>query len=112
MKKNILKLVFILFTAFIIGCSGQKEITNDIQFGASMKVSYTMVMCDRQIDSLCEADTLPSVSLWKKNEFTDYETNSKQVKRLYIKKYTDETESIYILLGEKEPYVITRRITY
>lgn len=112
MKNIILKLAFILFTAFIIGCSGQKEITNDIQFGASMKVSYTMVMDSRQVDSVCVVDTLPNIDMWKKNEFVDYETNARQVKRLYVKSKKHDSERIYILLGTQEPYVMTMRITY
>ena len=112
MKKWTLKYFILFVFLMFLGCAGEKELTNDVSFGSSMKVSYTMVATSIQIDSICEYDTLPNVLTWKSMRFTDYETNTVYTKRLYIKDKNKDSEIVYIILGEKEPYVITRRITY
>ena len=53
---------------------------------------------------------LPNYNEWLKARFTDYETNTVFVKRMYLKSCSDENEVIYILIGENEPYKITKRI--
>lgn len=106
MKKifTFLLLVFLMFS-----CRTQQQ-TGDVVFGTSIMVTYTMMATEMQVDSICNADVLPSFDNWIKTSFTDYETNQVYVKRLYIKN-SDEYEVVYILTGDKEPYKITRRIT-
>lgn len=112
MKKCRLKYFILFVFLMFLGCVGEKELTNNVTFGSSMKVSYTMVANSMQIDSICEVDTLPNIITWKSMTFNDFETNTPYTKRLYIKDKNKDSEIIYILLGENEPYVITRRITY
>ena len=38
-----------------------------------------------QVDSICVADTLPSIDEWISTTFYDYETNEAIVKRMFIK---------------------------
>ena len=83
---------------------------NEPTYGSSMLVAYTMNASSWQVDSICQADTLPSVDTWLKSQFMDYETNEIVTKRLYYKDYGD-TEVVYIITGSTEPFVVTRRIT-
>jgi hypothetical protein len=83
---------------------------NEPTYGSSMLVAYTMNATAWQVDSICQADTLPNIDTWLKSQFTDYETNEIVVKRLYYKDYGD-TEIVYIITGSTEPFIVTRRIT-
>lgn len=110
MKKLVNILIFLLLF-LCTSCSTQKNI-EEITFGSSsMLVSYTMMISNVQLDSICTVDFLPNQDKWISTTFTDYETNVEYLKKIYIKKYSDECEIIYILTGNKEPYRITRRIT-
>lgn len=101
---------FILMLFLTLSCSTTKNV-GDITFGTSVMMnSYEMQITQHQLDSICVADILPTYDKWIKTSFIDYETDSVFTKRLYLKDYSDENEVIYILLGEKEPYKITKRI--
>ena len=76
----------------------------------SMKNSYVMTATEYQLDSICVADTLPNPDNWLGVNFKDYETGESIMKRMHIKHW-GKTEIVYILIGTKEPYNITRRIT-
>jgi hypothetical protein len=98
----------------LLGCGVVKrqQERNDYPLGTSMKISCNIDNGKYyQIDSIVKADTLPSVNKWLQSTFTDYETNQKYEKRLYVKTYNNGTEVVYIILGNKEPYKITKRIT-
>lgn len=101
---------FILMLFLIISCSTTKNVS-DLTFGTSVMMnSYEMQITQHQLDSICTADTLPYYDSWLKARFTDYETNTIFVKRMYLKTYSEYEEIIYILIGENEPYKITKRI--
>ena len=106
--KKIVKFLVALALVFVVGCTTQKNV-EEVVFGTSMMVTYTMDVTEIQVDSICKADMLPNYDKWIKSSFTDYETNQVFVKRLYIK--NGEYEVVYILTGDREPYKITRRIT-
>lgn len=106
--KKIFTFILMLFLA--LSCSTTKNV-GDLTFGTSVMMnSYEMQITQHQLDSICVADILPTYDKWIKTSFIDYETDSVFTKRLYLKDYSDENEVIYILLGEKEPYKITKRI--
>lgn len=83
---------------------------NIVLGGPQMLNSYVMTASDYQVDSICVADTLPSLDTWMLSAFKDYETGEQIVKRVYIKQSGDE-EVMYIITGRSEPYSVTRRIT-
>lgn len=76
----------------------------------SMKLSYEMTATEWQVDSICKADTLPTIDTWILQSFIDYESGDRITKRMYIKEYGDN-EVVYIIVGVNEPYKVTRRIT-
>ena len=101
---------FLLMLFLMFSCKTYKN-TGEITFGtSSMQNLYEMTITQHQIDSICDADMLPNYNEWLKARFTDYETNTVFVKRMYLKSCSDENEVIYILIGENEPYKITKRI--
>lgn len=113
MKKFIKNLFLSVGIVLIMSCCGNTSNVSkkkDITFGTSMKVSYEMMATRMQVDSICVADTLPQMDSWLASSFKDYETGAVQVKRMYIKK-NDKNEIIYIILGNEQPYKVTRRIT-
>lgn len=83
---------------------------DEIAFGSSMRNSYTMEITKSQLDSICHADTLPSVERWASARFTDYETNKSYMKRM-CRKSVNGVEYMYILAEDGRKYKITRRIT-
>lgn len=83
---------------------------NNGVYGSSMRVSYTMMATNWQVDSICRVDELPSLEEWIVNSFQDYETGQYVVKKMYIKE-EGQNEIIYIIVGQQEPYEVTRRIT-
>lgn len=107
--KKMIKILLVFLLAIGIGCTTPRNI-EEITFGTSMLRVYTMSVTERQLDSICDADMLPKYDKWIKTSFTDHETDSVFTKRLYMKSYSPESELIYILLGDKEPYKITKRI--
>jgi hypothetical protein len=115
MKNIIRNCLIVLFTSFIlINCVGVKYSQNfeDYPLGTSMKIAFMIDECkDYQIDSLIKADTLPNIKKWMHMNYMDYETNKKVLKRMYIRTYENGNESTYIIIGDKEPYKVTKRIT-
>lgn len=79
-------------------------------YGNGMLNSYVMEATAWQVDSICNADALPSLDEWIVNSFQDFETGENIVKYMYIKRLGDN-EIIYIIMGQKEPFNVTRRIT-
>lgn len=108
MKQLFIEIIIMLF--LLSSCAAVK-IGDDINFGTSMSVVYCSDISQYQLDSICDADTLPYYDTWIKARFTDYETNTVFIKRMCFKNESDYDEIIYILIGENEPYKITKRIT-
>ena len=107
-------LVALSVAALISGCFGPcvKTITptEPILGGPIMKTSYTMMATSYQVDSICAADTLPSLDKWNGTSFNDYETNEVVIKRLYIKR-SGNAEIMYTVTGQNEPFAVSVRIT-
>lgn len=114
LKNLILSLSIILLISscgWIIGVQNNGGNTDGIVLGApAMKNSYVMTASEYQLDSICVADTLPDPAKWLGVNFKDYETGEQVMKRMHIKHW-GKTEIVYIIIGTKEPYNITRRIT-
>ena len=111
--KNVLKhiLTSVIVTMFFIGCATMKHQQTDVAFGTSMKIAYVIDNAKTyQIDSIVLADTLPSVDRWMHMTYMDYETNKRILKKMYIRTYENGSESTYIIIGDNEPYKITKRI--
>ena len=114
MKKIFKKVLIALVLLFMfIGCCvSKKAVKNDYPFGTSMRLTCNIQNgFQYQIDSIIIADTLPPIDRWLKTEYLDYETNDRLLKRMYIRQYKNGTESVYTILGSKEPYKISKRIT-
>ena len=109
MKRFLTILIIAFSMLFAVSCSTTKN-TEEITFGTQMMVIYTMDINQYQLDSICAVDTLPNYDTWIKARFTDYETNTVFVKRMCFKKTPEYEEVIYILVGENDPYKITKRI--
>lgn len=113
--KNVFKkvLVNVFFVVIFFGCATMKHnIPHDIEYGTSMRTAYTIENgSSYQIDSIIMADTLPAIEKWMHMSYVDYETNKKIIKRMYIRTYGNGNESVYIIMGNNEPYEITKRIT-
>lgn len=109
MKRFLTILIVAISMLFTVSCSTIKN-TDEITFGTQMMVIYTMDISQYQLDSICTVDTLPNYDTWIKARFTEYETNTVFVKRMCFKNTPEYDEVIYILVGENEPYEITKRI--
>jgi len=110
MKRFLTILIVAFSMLFTVSCGSTKN-TEEITFGTQMLVIYTMDVTQHQLDSICTVDTLPNYDTWIKARFTDYETNTVFVKRMCFKKTPEYDEVLYILVGDNEPYKITKRIT-
>lgn len=99
-------LVFIALILSAHTCSNVKTNKNSSMLG------YEKLINNRQLDSICIADTLnPHVEEWFTTDFIDNETNEKQQQKIYIKELSDESEIIYILIPENDSlYLIIKRI--
>jgi hypothetical protein len=113
MKKYIEKIaISLIMVMMVVSCGLFKKACKekDVQFGTSMMNSYVMNASKWQVDSICTADTLPSLDKWIINQFKDYETGEYITKYMYIKSLGKD-EIVYIIIGESEPYKVQRRIT-
>ena len=94
----------------VFGCGGSKHSTNTV-YGERMMNSYVMEnVTQRQVDSICVADTLPNFKEWVGSIYVDFETRQTVVKRIYMKS-KEPKQILYVIVGEEEPYKVERRIT-
>lgn len=111
MKKFFL---FLLFTLMVGSCCLFKHTpkdNGDNAYGASMINVFDFEATLAQIDSVCIADTLPTINKWMSRKFEDYETGFMYEKLMYIKVLNNKKEVIYILLiDEEEPYPFQKRV--
>lgn len=108
--KNLLNfLIVLLLTISFNGCN--KKIYNETEvLGASMKIVLFLDNANQfQLDSLINADNLPSVDKWPNTSFVDYETNKRITKKTLVRN-TKEGEIVYIITGTTVPYDIIKRI--
>lgn len=101
----------ILSILFLISCGPTKNISNGDISIATKIYTYTQVLEDYQLDSLCVTDTLPPLDKWIVSRFKDYETGKGITKCMYIKEIAPGKEYIYIILPEDDKYKLTKRIT-
>lgn len=101
--------IFLLMMFLMFSCKTHQNV-DEITFGSSMRNSYTMSITQSQLDSICDADTLPVLDRWVAVRFTDYETNKVYIKRM-CRKNVNNIEYMYILTENGKKYKITRRIT-
>lgn len=112
MRKLINFLIVIFLLLILCNCStmNNKNITNDIMYGDSMIYDlYIEKATLYQVDSIINADTLPTLDLWFLTTFVDFQTNERILKRLCIKQ-NNKIENVYVVIGNKEPYKIEKRI--
>ena len=110
--KNLILFVGIIIMFISCGVLKKRQEKNDYPFGTSMVVTCNIQNGkDYQIDSIVKADTLPNIEGWLRSVYIDFDTEERIIKRLYIKTHKDGTESVYVVMGSKEPYKITKRIT-
>ena len=105
-------LVFIIVTSLlIVGCKSKSIVTNEVVLGSSMRVEWTMDNATLfQVDSLVNAESLPSFSRWLGTSFNDFETGIKTTKRMYIKRVSDSKEIVFIIIGNNEPFKVIKRV--
>ena len=112
---KIIRKVFLMIVVLMLSfsCGVKKQVSSNAPLlGLSMRVTCHITNGKMyQIDSIIKADTLPSYNKWLFSVYTDYETNVKMQKRMYIKKVSNGGEIVYIVSGSQEPYKITKRIT-
>lgn len=106
--KSLILSIGISFMVF--GCGGTKHSSNTV-YGETMRNSYVMEnVTQRQVDSICVADTLPNIKEWTGSVYVDFETRQTIVKRIYMKS-NEPKQILYVVIGEGEPYKVERRIT-
>lgn len=81
----------------------------DISHPKTTTRSYVDTLYLDGIDSLCVADTLPSVFEWDERFFVDFETKCEVVKRVYVSIRNGE-KVIYVITGVNEPFVLEKRV--
>lgn len=108
------KILFIFLVAFsLFSCCEdcKKQESTEKVLGTTMQVEWTLKNASMiQVDSLIKADTLPEFSRWLGSSFTDFNTNEKITKRLYIKYVSDKVETVYLIVGNNEPFEIIKRV--
>lgn len=114
MKKLFNILIIFLFLGLMVSCSifkQNKSYHENEVLGASMvRELYIENGTTFQVDSLINADTLPSLNTWYTSVFVDYETNERILKRMCVKTFNKRYEITYIIVGIKEPFQIEKRI--
>lgn len=115
MKQTIIKLMMVIaIAASIVGCGNTRKVANGNNGVVSGALyGYEQIINNRQLDSICTVDVLPrDLSSWSKSSFTDYETQKRLTKMMYIKHLDSKSETIYILVPKDTLYKITKRIGY
>lgn len=115
MKKTFKKVLLglgISLMLFSCGVVKKQQERNDYPLGASMKITCNIENGKfHQIDSIIVTDTLPPLNKWLRSVYLDYETGKRYMKYMYIKRYDEQKEVVYLVFGNEEPFKITKRIT-
>lgn len=106
------KLILILAAAMTVAscCLFRKVPKDNGNEGNSIMIGITMVLNERQMDSLITADELPFLDEWVKAGFIDYETNARIYKYTYIKELTETNEMIYVATPKDTLYKVIKRM--
>lgn len=98
----------------INGSTSENDSTDVVEIVMSSPVQYLgddFEVTIAQIDSICNADTLPNFDSWLTISFRDDETNKIFQRKMCIK-YMKNKEIVYtITVDNAEPYSYTKRIT-
>jgi hypothetical protein len=112
--KNFSKIIltFVIIVALFTSCVYYKKLDfESYALGTSMEVAYHIEQGSKQqLDSIITVDNLPNFRNWLYSEFSDYETGRRISKKTCIVVHEDGREIVYIVVGLKEPYKITKRI--
>lgn len=97
---------FCIMTSCGILCSIPKE-----DFRTKTLIDKEFIQ--RQLDSLCVADTLScDFNDWEHGEFISYNTNDTVRKYVWVKQWDDGTLIKYVVTGTKEPFLVEKTETY
>lgn len=112
MKKSLKYFLIIAAAILFVGCGSVKKVSKEeFMLGSSMRMEQTLLNATQhQVDSVCVADSLPKIKTWTGTSFTDFETRQVTIKRTYIKRANNK-ETVYIVIGQKAPYIIEKRIS-
>lgn len=115
MKKTFGKiLIFIASVMLLCGCGetwrlAHKEQTHEEYTLGSMK-AYVYNYSPAQVDSMCVADKLPrDLNDWTTGTYTDYETGTIYIRKIYIKEFDSKKEMIYIITPTEYYYKVIKR---
>ena len=86
-----------------------KENNNDE--GDAIMYGITMMLNERQLDSMITVDNLPLLEDWINAGFYDYETNARVYKYTYIKELNENNELIYVTTVKDTLYKVVKRMT-
>lgn len=105
-------LILILTTALLVTncCLFRKVPKDNGNDDNAIMIGITMVLNERQMDSLITVDNLPLLEEWVKAGFLDYETNARIYKYTYIKELTETNEMIYVATPKDTLYKVIKRM--
>ena len=118
MRNKIFSLVIFFSILFSMnGCGliqklSHKDNTDGTEIVAGTQNMYqtTYEFSQWQLDSLCNADKLPTnLNDWINRGYQDYETKVYVARYMYIKELNDNYEMIYIVTPRGEIYVVSKR---
>lgn len=117
MKNKIFKIAVIMaMCASICGCGLFKKVPkqnegNGITFGTPVMYGQTMLINNRQLDSICVVDGISrDLDKWILTSYYDYETHNRVDRYVFIKLISETDELTYILTPKDTLYRITKRI--
>lgn len=79
--------------------------------GDAIMYGITMMLNQRQLDSMITFDQLPVLEDWINAGFYDYETNMRVYKYTYIKELNEDNELIYVTTVKDTLYKVVKRMT-
>lgn len=80
--------------------------------GTTMQNAFSFEATMAQVDSVCIADTLPTLNRWNGKQFEDFETGQIFTRLFFIKVIGKNNNVIYtLLIDDEEPYLFQKRVT-
>jgi hypothetical protein len=88
------------------------NVNGDIVMGTTMQNAFSFEATMAQVDSVCVADTLPTLNRWNGKQFEDFETGQIFTRLFFIKVIGKNNNVIYtLLIDDEEPYLFQKRVT-
>ncbi len=98
--RNFLLILISIFT--IVSCTTSSFVEGPV----SIKTEYDdQYFSQRQIDSILDLDTLPTIAMWMDLSLRDYESMEVIRKKFFVKK-----GNVYIAVVKKDSTFLTKRI--